>query len=616
MRGGLLRGALVPRCHGILAVLALLAAVCFAAEKGDKAKAGDDRKAPAEPSTSAKDRPAEEKGRGTAEKAATDFTKEIEAEAEARAVPLPPEMELDLEWYSPRLDASSFGKIVKGWVGEDLVLLETDKHSLFCVRRSDGVETWVCSLTDSIRYSPSVTRNNVVVNVNNNLVGIQRESGFVRWRLQPNFVMSCAPLVVDPPAYPKQYTKEWKNLETVYVGGWDGRFYCMFVRGRMTLFVRHIIETDNFSAPEFDLYDAWHKTHKERGIISTNIVLKDNILYYAADDHNVYAVTREALEREPYYALGVPCTGVTVTASSAANVANSLLSSLYFGAHDNYVYCLDRLTLKKKWAYASGYTPCGNITADETATPMAYVACTDGELHALQLQPARSSKGQPETPESFSHAWSVKGGTGVVTTGPDVVYVGWDRDAALNSYKGVMAVEKATGKVLWQSPKSEFFQQFLEFQNSWDNPKLAARVYTITADNRLVSLRERVRKTGLIVVKAPEPEPEAPKMIGKKSPKSAATEGAAPAAEPGKEAAPKKEEEKKEEKPAEKREAPPAEKKDEKPAEKKLDAPAEKKDEKPAEKKPDAPAEKKDEKPAEKKPDAPAEKKDEKPAEK
>jgi len=562
-----------------LVAVALLAAVWFcsqtvrAAENGEKAKAGDGHKTPAEPAAKAK-------GAGAREKAATDFTKEIEAEAEARAVSLPPEMDLDLEWYSPRLDASSFGKLIKGWVGEDLVLLETDKHNLFCVRRSDGMEIWVCALTDAIRYSPTVTRNNVVVNINNVLVGIQRESGFVRWRLQPNFVMSCAPLVVDPPAYPKQYTKEWKNLETIYVGGWDGRFYCMYVRGRMTMYVRHILATDNFSAPEFDLFDAWHKTHKDRGIITDKIILKDNILYYAADDHNIYAVTREALEREPYYALGVPCTGVTVTASAASNVTNSLLSSLYFGARDNYVYCLDRLTLRKKWAYAPGYTPCGNVTADEPATPMAYVPTTDGELHALQLQPTRSSKGQPETPESFSHAWSVKGGEGVVTTGPDVVYVGKNREADANSYKGVMAVEKATGKVLWQSPKSDFFQQFLEFRNSWSNPKLAARLYTITADNRLLSLKEKVRDTGLRVVKVPEPEPEAPKMPVKKGAKAAPAEGAAPAVEPAKDAAPKKEEEKKETPPAEKKDMPPADKKEEPPAEKK----AEKKEEKPAEK--------------------------------
>jgi hypothetical protein len=223
---------------------------------------------------------------------------------------------------------------------------------------------------------------------------------------------------------------------------------------------------------------------------------------------------------------------------------------------------------------------------------MAYVATTDGELHALQLQPTRSSKGQPETPESFSHAWSVKGGEGIVTTGPDVVYVGRNRDADGNSYKGVVAVEKATGKVLWQSPKSDFFQQFLEFQNAWSNPKLAARVYTITADNRLLSLKEKVRDTGLRVVKEPEPEPEAPKMPVKKGAKVAPAEGAAPAVEP----APKKEEEKKETPPAEKKETPPAEKKDTPPAEKKDEKPAEKKEEPPAEKK----AEKKEEKPAEK----------------
>ncbi|MGD0091206.1 MAG: hypothetical protein ABSE73_14915, partial [Planctomycetota bacterium] len=403
-------------------------------------------------------------------------------------------------------------------------------------------------------------------------------------------------LLVDPPAYPKEYTKEWRNLETVFVGGWDGRFYCMYVRGRMTLFVKHVLEMDNFSAPEFDLYDAWHKTPRERGLITSNIVLKDNILYYSADDHNVYAVGRDGLEREPYYTLGVPCTGVTVSASTAANVTNSVLNSLYVGAQDNYVYCLDRLTLRKKWAYASGFAPAGPITADDPATPLVYAPTADGALHALLVQPSRASKGQPETPESFSHAWSVKGGQGVITTGPDIVYVGRDRDAELGSYKGIMALEKATGKVLWQVPTSSFFQQFLEFQNSWSHAKFAPRVYALTSDNRLVSLKEKVRDTGLKVVKMPQVEPEAPQVPVKKGAK-AAGEGAAPGTEPAKEGAPaEKKEEKKEEKPAEKKEEAPAEKKEAVPAEKK----EEKKEEKPAEKKDEKPAEKKEEKAPEK----------------
>jgi len=483
------------------------------------------------------------------EKAARNIADEIENEVAARAVPIPAEMGLELDWYSPHFDANKVGKITKGWVIDELVLLETDKHNLIAVRREDGVERWRCELTDTIRYSPSVSRNNVIVNVNNYLVGIEKNAGYVRWKLLPTFVMSNSPLIIDPAAYPKEYTKSWKPLETIFVGGWDGRFYDLNVRGRIGYFLKQVSNSDNFNAPEFDLYYPWHKTHKDRGIISSNIVLKDNILYYVADDHNVYAVTREGGEREPYYLLGVPTTGLTVTAPAVANVTNSVLNSIYVGARDNYVYCLDRLTLKKKWAFPAGYPALGNILADEAQTPMVYVATTNGMVNGLKVTPSMAQKGQPEIPESFEKAWEVPA-AGAITVSPDVVYLGTGRTG--DSYKGIVAVAKDSGKVLWKS-ETGFFTQYLEFFNSWSKPDSEARVFAISADNRLISLKEKVRATGIRVIKEPTPEVEQPKFT--KVPKKEGADAAAPAPEkkdekkeeaPKKEeAAPKKEDEKK-----------------------------------------------------------------------
>ncbi|MCY3017774.1 MAG: PQQ-binding-like beta-propeller repeat protein [Planctomycetota bacterium] len=485
-------------------VLAIVwGAACGAADKAEKPKVKDEPKTPAEAFTPTKEYLEKEQQ-------ARNFAAEIEKEVEARAVPMPPEMALDVDWYSPFVDKSKLGQLTKGWVYDDLVLLETDKQMLVCVRRADGVERWVCELSGAIRYAPCISRNNVVVNVNNYLVAIHREAGYMRWRLLPNFVMSCAPLVIDPATYPKEYTKDWRNLETVYTGGWDGRFYCMTVRGRMGYFVKHQLQADNFSAPEFDLFYTWHKTHTKRGVITHNIVLKDNFLYYTADDHNVYAVSREGVEREPYYMLGAACTSTTVTASAVANVTNSVLSSVYVGGRDDYLYGLDRLTLKKKWAYPAGCTATGAIFADESLTPYVYAPFTDGTVRALLVRPARASKGQPETPESFTHAWDVQGAAGIVTAGPEVAYLGIKREGNMDAYKGVMAVDKATGKVLWKTD-NEFFRQFLGFNSAWNTPGLGARVYAITSDNRLVSLKEKIRETGLKIVQAPV-EPEAPKM--------------------------------------------------------------------------------------------------------
>ena len=488
------------------------------------------------------------------------YAQQVDAELAARNIPVPPEMNLDIEWYTPHVDAGKAGRIIKGWVKEDLVLLETDKNHLIAVNREDGVERWDCELQDVIRYAPAVSRNNVVVNVNNYLVAIEKNRGDVRWRLLPDFVMSCAPLVIDPPIYPREYTKTWMPLESIYVGSWDGRFQYVQVRGRMTYYGRNS-DSQGFAAPDFDLSYPWHKTHRERGVITAPIKLRENTFYYAADDQNCYAVTREGEEREPYYMQGVPVTGVTVMAPSSANSTNSAANSFYVGGEDNYVYCLDRLTLKKKWAFAPGYRAIGDIMADDPTTPMVYAATVNGLLHAIQITPAHTIKGQPEVPETINEAWQLKDAVGVVTAGPDIVYAGYRRTAKKEtsknakdaiktparttnpdidypSFTGIAAVEKSSGKVLWKSEDS-FFTSYLEFHNAWSQPRQAAHVYAITSDNRLVSLKEKLRDTGIRVIKPIIVEPEMPKMPTPHKKGDAAPAADAPKADAPKADAPK-----------------------------------------------------------------------------
>jgi|GEM_PF-2064146 len=460
-----------------------------------------------------------------AEGKALNYAQQIDAEVAARAIPMPAEMAMDLDWYSPHLNAAD-GKVIKGWVRDDIILLETSSNKLICMRRADGVQRWICELDGPVRYAPAVSKINVLVNVNNHLIGVQKEGGNVRWKLLPNFVMSCAPLIIDPAAYPKEYSKNWQAMESIYVGGWNGRFHHLHVRGRMTTFIKNIKNRDDFSAPDFELAYPWHKTHKERGIITMGITLKDNIMYYGADDNNINAISRDGVERDPYYLMGAPTTPVTVTIPQASNTTNSTLNSVYVGGRDYYVYCLDRLTLKKKWNFAPGFAAVNRIYADQPETPFAYVATSDGNLTALKLTPAYTPKGQPEVPESFEPAWQTKA-VGTITASMDTVYVGLEKDGEEPAFKGIAAIDKASGKTLWKSP-SGFFSNFLEFHNEWNLPTQNARVYAITTDNRLVSLKEKVRKTGLRVIK-PIVAPEDPKFQPKKDPKDPA--GADKAAE-------------------------------------------------------------------------------------
>jgi len=427
------------------------------------------------------------------------------SEIEGRRVVLPPDLNMDLDWYSPTVSAES-GRIVKGWVKSDLILLATDTNTLIAIRRSDGTEQWRVQLDDVIRYEPVVTRSNVVVNIKNFLVAIEKQIGEIRWRLLPKFVMSNAVVVVDPAAYPRQYSKDWQNLERVYCGTWDGRMHSFVTRGRITTFLHGKDADSSLSAPDFDLYYTWHKTlPRAQGRIMTPVRMYDELLYYAADDHNVYAVSRDAELRDPYTLQAEPATPLTVTSAN-----------LYVGARDLNVYALDRLTLKKKWTYPAGNMPWGNIFSDEpTDKTLVYLPTETAGVHAVRVISARggSAKEPIYIPETYALAWKVADAEGAVGASQNTVYLGKGRTDGFFGYKQVMAVDKDTGKVRWSS-NSEGVRFYIEFQNSWRRSDEPLRLYTVTEDNRLVSFKEKTANAGpLVEKKKEESKPDEKKKV-------------------------------------------------------------------------------------------------------
>ena len=61
---------------------------------------------------------------------------------------------MEVEWQS----AASGEGAVKAWVKDDVILLETAKHSLIAIRRADGVHLWRCDLEEALRFAPCVSR--------------------------------------------------------------------------------------------------------------------------------------------------------------------------------------------------------------------------------------------------------------------------------------------------------------------------------------------------------------------------------------------------------------------------------------------------------------------------
>jgi hypothetical protein len=257
---------------------------------------------------------------------------------------------MEVEWQSV---ASGAGTVVKAWVRDDLIIVETDSHNLIAIRRTDGYHLWQCFLENSIRFTPAISRTNILINVNNFLLAIDKRSGNIRWKLGTDFIMSTDPLLVDPPLYPREYAKEWQNLETIVLAGWDSRIHCYWSRGRLSTLIKGIRPGEDVIAPNFDLFKQWLKANKSGAFTLMPMRLRDEVIYYTADNGLINAVNLNGDEQEPYYMMGNACTELTVTSTS-----------IFVGARDSYVYCLDRLLMKKKWTFAPGKLARGTIFAD------------------------------------------------------------------------------------------------------------------------------------------------------------------------------------------------------------------------------------------------------------
>ena len=400
------------------------------------------------------------------------IVKQLEHELAARSIPMQPGVALETEWDSPFLSDATSGKVVHAWVRDDFILVETAKKLLIAIRRADGAEQWRSELSMPIRYAPSISRNNVVVNLNNTLVAFAKDSGEIRWKLDPEAIMSSEPVVVDPPVYPKELTRKWQGMESLYAAGWDGRFYSMLVRERVTSFFRDS-KGEEFIGPDFELFPNWAKNLRGRGVAAYTPKVRDNVLYFAADDRQCYAVNRDGEVQDPYLMLDKPSSNWALTGNN-----------FYVGSMDNNIYCLDRLTMKKKWSYAAGSEAVGDILAEDTADQMVFFTTKTGLVNCLRVNSGKfGHKGEPETLESATKLWSIEGG-GVITTGKNVVYVSDSMDVKSGLYKGVKAVDRETGKVRWHMD-SGFFSLIMQVYN-----ESSPRLYAVTVDNRIISLRE------------------------------------------------------------------------------------------------------------------------------
>jgi len=420
------------------------------------------------------------------------------AEYEGRRVIMPPDLPLDLDWYSPVVDPKVSGKIGRGWVSKDMVLLETDQNFLIGVRRSDGTERWRMKMRGPLMFEPVVTSHNVFVVVKNYLSAIEKRSGQTRWRILPKFPISCAPYVAEPALYPRRYTKEFIPLEHIYTGTWNNYFQCFQVRARLYDYVREKNNKPIISAPQYDIFYLWQKNMRlERALCTQHPLMMDGTVYYATDDRRIRAISLQGEDRESCLMQGEPTTKMALSSNT-----------LYIGARDCYLYALDRLTMRKKWMYAPGVVPTGSIYSDEAEGKPVYVFATtsDDVLHGIKVISAKpATKTTLEEPESFELMYKIENAGGVITAGERKVYVGSGSTKGFDGYTKVRAVLKDSGKTDWAS-ESKGVRFYIQFHNAWYKSDEGMRLFAVTEDNRLLSLKERADAVGPVVEKVAKAE--------------------------------------------------------------------------------------------------------------
>lgn len=422
------------------------------------------------------------------------------AEYEGRRVIMPPDLPLSLDWYSPVVDPLKSGQIVRGWVDGDMVLLETDQNYLIGIRRDDGTERWRMKMLDRLMYPPVVTSHNIFVCVKNYLTAIEKRTGEERWRILPKFPISSAPYVAEPALYPTKYKKEWTPLEHIFVGTWNNYFQCFQVRARMYDYVRTKLNEPVVQSSQYDLFYLWQKNLRlEKALALEAPQMMDDTIYFAADDRRIRATTRDGEDRGTFLMQGEPTTTMELSTNT-----------LYIGGRDCYLYALDRLTLKKKWVYAPGVVPTGTIYSDEAPEKPLFVFATtsDKVLHGLEVIPAKSpTRSDPGTPENYQAMYTIPGVEGVITASERKIYLGSELTQGFRGYRKVQAVLKGNGKVEWSSA-SAGVRFYIEYHNQWFKEDQTMRLYAVTEDNRLLSLKERADHVGPVVAKEEPKKPE------------------------------------------------------------------------------------------------------------
>ncbi|MBN1807559.1 MAG: PQQ-binding-like beta-propeller repeat protein [Planctomycetes bacterium] len=370
-----------------------------------------------------------------------EWEREKAAQAQMRItkVEIPEDLLLEYDWSLPFHQAIRRDGI---WVCKDMILVLTRGNSLYAIDRLLGRVLWEVVLRSKPSYPPEVTQTAVYVVVDNYIIAIDKVQGQIIWRKQPDFPISASPLVIEP---------------NIFVPAWDGKFYSLEIKRREKVYLRGTTEDTTFRSYEYNLYYRWH--HTTQGHIVASATDREGALYFGSEDGYLYSISRDGELRFQFQTQGKieatpDCSGATC----------------FVGATDFNLYGVDRLTGDEKWHFSAG----GDLrkSASVDGNQLVYVPVRNQGYYALNAVTGREM-------------WHIKDGIGIAGLSPDRVYMYLDDNR-------LAAIDKNRGRVTWIS-LMRGFAFCVDSPNRWQDPKDPMRVYLVSNNNVLVSLKEQER---------------------------------------------------------------------------------------------------------------------------
>lgn len=294
-----------------------------------------------------------------------------------------------------------------------LLYIGSDDGKLYCLDAESGLKKWEFKTEGIIRCKPAVDKNVVyTASDDGNLYAIDAISGEKKWNY--NIGNKLNRIVPEMPIFTGNY---WDYMQSspcvnngiVYVGSGDSSLYAIEAQdGKL----------------------KWRT--KTKGIIRSSPFVYEEAVYVGSFDGFIYAFkTDDGSEIWKFRTY--------VQVQPSPRVANGIV---YCGSRSAFFYAIDAKTGKQIWKY--DYLGSWVESSAAIMDSVVYVGSSDAKnVYAFKAKTGKqlwkcNANGYPWSSPIYDN--------GIIYIG----YAGFNRDTTIKSGGGILAINAATGKKIWE----------------------------------------------------------------------------------------------------------------------------------------------------------------------